>query len=196
MKFYSLVLSGIIILFFICQMVFPGFTDALVLNNKSFEQPWRFVTAIFLHSSLTHLLFNLFALVLFGLILEKLTSSNKFLIVFFVSGIAANLIAVNFYQSSLGASGAIFGVIGAVTLIRPFIFVWAFGLPMPIIVATFLWIGGNLIETFIPSDIGTIAHLSGLFFGLVFGFIFKKSVKVKRTPQVKISEDYFRRWKN
>ena len=57
---------------------------------------------------------------------------------FFISGILANLISVNFYNSSLGASGAIFGVIGALVVVRPWMFVWAFGLPLPMIVAGIL----------------------------------------------------------
>src|SRR3989338_10954625 len=99
MKFYALWLSAICILFFILQIAIPGFTDALVLNQQSFIEPWRFVTAIFLHGDITHLIYNLFALVLFGLILEKLIGSRKFLIVFIFSGIFANLISVNFYDS-------------------------------------------------------------------------------------------------
>ena len=118
-KYFALWLSVICVLIFILQLAFSGFTDALVLNQSSWLEPWRFVSSIFLHGSPLHLIFNLFALILFGLILEKLIGSNKFLVVFFASGIIANLIAVNFYPSSLGASGAVYGILGALTILRP-----------------------------------------------------------------------------
>ena len=196
MKLYSVIISGGLIVSFLLQLVIPGYTDAFVLNSKAYYEPWRFVTSIFLHSGITHLIYNLFALILFGLIFEKITSSNKFILVFFVTGVVANLIAVNFYPSSLGASGAIFGIIGAVTIIRPFIIIWAFGLPMPIIVATFLWAAGDILYTFIPTNVGTIAHLSGLFAGLTLGIFFRKKTVVTKTAPVRISEEYMLSWED
>jgi len=140
----------------------------------SFFEVWRFITAVFLHGNLLHLFFNLFALALFGSILEKLIGGSRFLVVFFVSGILANLISVNFYSVSLGASGAIFGVIGALIVIRPLLFVWAFGAPMPIFLAGIFWVLLDILGTYgffigHPLDnTGNIAHLSGMFFGLIF----------------------------
>jgi len=119
MKFYTLLLTLIIIAVFILQAIIPNFTDSLLLNQQSFPEVWRFVTAIFLHGSLTHLIFNLFALILFGLVLESLIGSNRFLLVFFSTGIIANIISFNFYPASLGASGAIMGIIGALTVSKP-----------------------------------------------------------------------------
>jgi len=166
-----------------------------VLNQSSFIEPYRFITAIFLHGSLVHLIYNLFALILFGLILEKLIGNGKFLLVFFSSGIIANLISVNFYSSSLGASGAIFGVIGALTVIRPMMNVWAFSLPMPLFVAAILWVVGDVIQTFVPSNIGTIAHLSGIFVGIIFGFFYREKLQVKKN-RVIIDEGYMRAWED
>jgi hypothetical protein len=196
MKFYSLWLSGVIIIFFIFQSISPPFTESLVLNENSFSQPWRFVTAIFLHGSLSHLVYNLFALILFGLILESLIGSRKFLFIFFFAGILANLISVNFYLASLGASGAIFGIIGALTAVRPLMFVWAFGLPMPMFVASILWIIGNIIQTFVPSNIGTIAHLSGIFFGFALGLLFRKKQKKEKKEKIVINEKDIRKWED
>jgi membrane associated rhomboid family serine protease len=183
MKFYTLWLTGIIIVFFIFQSLSGGFTDALILNQESFSQPWRFVSAIFLHGSLSHLVYNLFALILFGLILESLVGSKKFLLLFFITGILANLISVNFYFASLGASGAIFGIIGALAVIRPMMTIWAFGLPMPMFVAAIIWAAGDIIQTFVPTNVGTIAHLSGIFFGVILGLFFRK--KKGKKPETK-----------
>ncbi len=199
MKFYALWLSLICIALFILQVYFPGFTEALILNQQSFFQPYRFVSAIFLHGSLAHLVYNLFALIFFGLILEKVIGSKKFLLVFFISGILANLLAVNFYTASLGASGAIFGVIGALTVIKPLMTVWAFSLPMPLFVASILWTIGNIIQTFVPSNIGTLAHLTGLAIGLIFGFFFRAGIKRKqkiRSLKIEFPERQIRVWED
>lgn len=176
------------------QAYIPGFSELFLLNNLVFEgEVWRYVSSIFLHGGLSHLIYNLFALLLFGFILESMIGSKRFLLVFFCSGIFANIIGIHFYDSSLGASGAIYGIIGCVSIIKPFMMVWAFGLIMPISVAAVLWVIGDLIGLFVPSNVGHIAHLSGMFIGLVIGFFFKKAPK-KKKKKVFISEDYINSW--
>jgi len=182
------------IFIFLLQFVFSDFTQFFLLNQNSFNEFWRFTTSIFLHGGFPHLLYNLFALVLFGSVLEKYIGSKKFLLVFFVTGILANLISVNFYESSLGASGAIFGIIGALVLIRPLLVVWAFGLPMPMFLAGTLWAFGDVIGIFVPSNVANIAHLSGMFFGLVFGLIYKERIPKKKEKKLIINESSMRKW--
>jgi len=192
------------IVVFLVQIILVGFTELFVLNKNSFFEIWRFLTAIFLHANVVHLLYNLFALALFGSILEKLVGGRRFLFTFFVSGILANIVSVNFYDSSLGASGAIFGVIGALIAIRPNMFVWAFGLPMPIFVAGILWAGGDLLGVYgflvgnPINNTGNIAHLSGMFFGLIFGLLFRN--KGARNKKVNfgfaLDERYMRNWED
>lgn len=178
-KLYFLWLSLILIIVFILQVIIPRFTEAFILTQSALTkyQIWRYLTAIFLHGSITHLLFNLFALFFFGLVLESELGSNKFLLIFLSSGIFANLISVNFYQASLGASGAIYGVIGAVTIIKPFMFVWTFGLILPMFIASILWVTADILRAlgaFGPTNVGSIAHLSGIFLGIILGLILRK----------------------
>ncbi len=177
------------------QPFISGFTDALILNESSFSEPWRFVTSMFLHGSLPHLLSNLFALLLFGFILEKTIGSGKFLGVYLVSGILANLIAINFYSTSLGASGAIMGIIGTLAVLRPLMAVWVFGMVLPMSIAAIIYVIVDAVGVFIPSNIGHIAHLSGIFFGIVFGIIFRINMeKQKKNHKVKVPEHLLRRW--
>ncbi len=182
-NFYAFKLSGIMILVFILQVLFSGFTELFLLTPAAWGEWWRFLTAIFLHGGLGHILYNLFALVLFGSILERIVGGRRFLTVFFVTGILANIISVNFYGSSLGASGAIFGVIGALLFIRPLLPVWAFGMPLPLIVAGVIWAAGDVLGAigFFAGnpidDTGNLAHLSGMAFGLLLGWVYRKEEK-------------------
>lgn len=197
-RFYAFKLSGLMILVFALQMFFSGFTELFVLNGLAFTQIWRFLTSIFLHGGISHLAYNLFALLLFGSIVERVIGSRKFLIVFFATGILANLFSVNFYGSSLGASGAIFGVIGALVILRPGMPIWAFGLPMPMFVAGIAWAFGDIIGAvgFLsgnPIDnTGNLAHLSGMFFGIVLGMFYRK--KKKKKTKYKVGEYEVRNW--
>jgi len=184
--FYAIWLVLACIIFFILQNLITGFTDALLLNESALIEPWRFISAIFLHGSLTHLVYNLFALGLFGLILESIIGSRKFLLVFFVSGILANFLASPFYNSSLGASGAIMGIIGCLTFIKPKMTVWAFSLPMPLFLAAFFWVAGDIFGVFIPDNVGHIAHLSGIAFGLILGIVFRTQIKIKERQNYKL----------
>lgn len=196
-KFYSLWLCLICIIVFILQLLISGFSELFVLNKSALYnyEFWRFVSSIFLHASLPHLLYNLFALALFGFILEKLIGSKRFLIVFFASGIIANLIAVNFYDSSLGVSGAIYGILGCLAVLRPLMMIWAFGFPMPMFIAAIVWVGAGILGVFMPSNVGDIAHLSGIFIGFLFGLILTEWRTTKK-ELIKFPEGYMRVWEN
>lgn len=195
MKFYALWIALVLIIIFILQTFISGFTEIFILNEKSWSQPWRFVTSIFLHGGFGHLISNLFALLFFGLILEKLVGGKKFLLIYFISGILANLIAINFYSSSLGASGAIMGIIGAITIIRPMMTVWAFGMILPMSIAAVFWVLFDAVGVFIPDNVGHMAHLSGILFGAIFGAVFRYNNSTERKKHmIEVPEHILRRW--
>ncbi len=196
-SFTALWLVAICIILFIFQLIFPGFTELFVLNERAYVEVWRFFSSIFLHGDMAHILYNMFALALFGMMLEGLIGSRKFLLVFFATGILANVVSINFYESSLGASGAIFGIIGALIIVRPTLTVWAFGLPMPIFIAGILWAAGDIIGVFVPSNVANVAHLSGMFFGLVFGAFYRDwSYKSEKKDDIQLNEYSIREWED
>ena len=180
---WSIKLSVIVVAVFVMQMFISGFTEMFLLDGSAWTQPWRFVSAIFLHAGAGHILYNLFALIIFGLVLEGIAGSRRFLWVFFASGIIANLVGVLFYDSSLGASWAIFGIIGTLVVLRPGMIVWTFNLPMPMFVAGILWAFGDLVGAvsyFAGNPInntGNIAHLLGMLFGLIYGGVLRARYK-------------------
>ncbi len=80
-------------------------------------QVWRLFTATLLHSGILHLLFNLYALFALGPMLEAYIGPKRFLIIYLLAGLFGSLLSYAFSQSiSVGASGAIFGIIGATTV--------------------------------------------------------------------------------
>ena len=80
-------------------------------------EQWRMVTAIFLHGGILHLLMNAYALWIFGPVVERELGRARFLLIFFATGLFASAASYAFasepVQVSVGASGAIFGVVGA-----------------------------------------------------------------------------------
>ena len=197
-KFYALKVAVICIVLFVLQIIIPGFTETFVLNKSAFSEPWRFASSIFLHGGFGHLLYNMFALALFGSLLEKFIGGRRFMFIFLISGIAANIISVNFYDSSLGASGAIYGIFGTLMIIRPGMIVWATGFPMPMVIAGFVWAAGDLTGLFVPSNVGHIAHLSGMALGLLIGIFIKARYREKSQKEngIIIDEGEVRRWED
>jgi membrane associated rhomboid family serine protease len=129
--------------------------------------------------------------------LEALIGPRRFLSLFLITGIAANIVSFPFYDSALGASGAIFGVIGALIIIRPGMMVFAFGLPMPIFIAGILWIFGDLIGLFMPSNVANLAHLAGILFGFLFGAYYRKYIPQEpRKGRIHLDENYMRSWED
>ncbi|MBI4018643.1 MAG: rhomboid family intramembrane serine protease [Candidatus Aenigmarchaeota archaeon] len=161
------------VVIFLLQTTVEGFTDSFVLvSSEVTERPWTLITSMFLHGSLTHLLSNLFALLLFGTILESIIGRSRFLLLYFSAGIIASIATLFFYEASLGASGAIFGVLGALAALRPRMTVWVMGIPMPMLAAAGVWLLIDLLGMFAPSGIANAAHIAGLLFGAAISIIF------------------------
>lgn len=195
MKYSSLILVAICSVAFVVQLLYQPFTDDFVLVSKeAASRPWTLLTAIFLHGDYSHLFYNMLALVMFGLILENIIGSKKFLAVFFAAGLFANIASLFFYESVLGASGAIFGIIGMLVAIRPKMIAFALGVPMPMIVAAALWAILDIAGVFYPTNVANMAHLAGLWIGLALGLLMRKSFagpqkkKEKIVPEKEIDE--------
>ena len=140
---------------------------------------WRLVTAMFLHGGMTHLLMNMFSLYIVGRGVEMYFDTKSYLSIYFFAGIIGGLVSLYMHPVSVGvgASGAIFGVFGALAgfflahrdriASQSKVFMKDFG----IIIAINLVIGLS-----IPS-IDVSAHIGGLVVGFIGGFVLSKNPK-------------------
>jgi membrane associated rhomboid family serine protease len=210
-------LLGILFVVFIIQIAALAadtpFTEALILSPVAIlsgQMVWGLFTNMFLHGSFLHILFNSWALFMFGLALERIIGGKNLLKVFLISGLFASVFYVvtsvfilGSGASALGASGAIFGVVGAMVALRPHLKVMLIFPPIPMelwMLALFfvgialLWfgIGGG-------TGIAENAHLGGLMIGFIMGLYFKGKIRrdsdytwrvVYNTPEAKDPYDW------
>ena len=193
----ALWLCFIIFIIFLLQFFIEGFTDYFILDTRLvLFKFYTLITAIFLHSGIPHLFYNLFGLALFGSILEHVIGSKRFLILFFISGLAASLVSIPFYARVLGASGAIFGILGMLGILKPKMTVWVYSMPMPMIMALFVWGAGDVLGIFVPTGTANIAHLGGLGIGVIAGLFYRRQFREKKEKkeEVFIDEEKVKEW--
>lgn len=183
-KTTPVVLNLIIInaIMYVAQMVLDkttGFTNLIALYSYQSEnfKPYQLVTHMFAHdpSNFFHILFNMYALWMFGSVLERVWGPKRFLIFYLVCGLAAGL-AQMFTMSpqgvAVGASGAIMGLLAAFAYLFPNTQFYILPFPFPIkakyMVAIYAAI--DLFGGLHPGGADNIAHFAHLG-GLVMGFI-------------------------
>lgn len=163
---------------------FPRGTMSAALSAVA-SKPWTVVTSMFAHDPVNpmHIFINGLVLFFFGPTLEKLIGSRSFAELYFVAGISAGLGFVLVTGASvLGASGAIFGVMGALTMLRPNMRVYVnFLIPMPLWVLTIFYalISIAMIPASGSTGVADLAHLIGLFVGLAWGYRSKGEVSAR-----------------
>ena len=174
------VLMAVNLIFFVAafireEMVFTtfGFTPSQFL-----DEPWTILTSMFVHDGIWHILVNMLMLYFFGSYTLGILGEVKFLIIYLVGGLVGNLLFFllgNEYVIVVGASGAIYAIMGTLAVMRPRlkVLVW-------FLVPVDLWImvvimGALIISTQMGSSyIAWQAHLGGMILGLVAGFYFRK----------------------
>lgn len=134
---------------------------------------WQPLTSMFLHGSLMHIAFNMIALWTLGQPLERDMGAKKFAILYFVSGLGGALAVLilpgHLYTPTIGASGAILGLLGAMAVFYPKAEMMIFFFPMRAQTAAFVFGGFSLLLAFVDqsSGISHAGHLGGLVVGLL-----------------------------
>lgn len=161
---------------FLAVQISPGLVYDLGLYSSTelfLQQPWGIVTSMLVHGEFFHLFANMVTLFFFGSFLHRLVGTGRLLTVYFGGGILGSIFFVLLAPPSvaIGASGAVFALGGALAVMQPNLRVFIFPIPAPMP----LWIaviGGFVILSFIPG-VAWQAHLGGLLFGLVAGYLFR-----------------------
>jgi len=197
MRFVALWLSGLCVAVFALQTSFST-EPFLLINELKWVEPWRLITSIFAHSNIAHLLSNLFALLLFGLILEGRIGSKRVLWLFLIGGIIVNIFSP--YPRSLGASGAVYAILGALAVLRPSMVVYVHWIPMPMVLAGVFWFFQDAFGIFYPTGVANIAHISGLFIGVGVGLYWRERFadknehhKSEKDPEIERRLDEYER---
>ena len=127
-------------------------------------QYYRLITSAFLHGSILHILFNMYVLYIIGAQLESFLGKAKYLIVYLFSAVAGNLLSMLFTTGlSVGASGAIFGLLGSLLYFGYHYRVYLGNVMRSQIIPLILI---NLLLGFMISNIDVAAHIGGLLGGL------------------------------
>jgi membrane associated rhomboid family serine protease len=189
---------------FFLQQVMPGLTGMFdFVPVYAWREPWTVVTYMFLHGGFTHILFNMIALYFFGPQVEARIGSNRFLALYFISGIFGALVSLVFapFSPIIGASAAIFGVMLAFARFWPTAQILVFGiipvearLLVVLTVIVSLWSGfhGS------TSGVADFAHLGGF----VGGWLYLKFIertqgarKFRSKTVAKVAKDNLLNWK-
>jgi rhomboid protease GluP len=155
-------------------------------------QWWRLLTSMFLHFGLLHIAFNMFALYVNGMAVERIFGGVRYLVIYLVAGICGSLASLLWHPlvNGAGASGAIFGVLGALIafLVRK-----EGGVPPSVLKtqlrAAAVFVGYNLLNGASHQGIDNAAHLGGLAGGFIMGFILSRPLQADR-----ISQDWTKQW--
>ncbi len=166
---------------------------SIPLYTVRWIQPYRLLTSMFLHGSFIHLFLNMFALFIFGPDIERVLGKARYLLLYFLSGVMADIIHAYFiafffpYKQlllapAIGASGAIFGVMAAFAVLFPFrrlVVFMGFPIIAPAIVVIVLMTLIQMVYAFLApfSQVAYAAHIGGFLTGLILTLIYKPSLR-------------------
>ena len=212
-------LIAINVLMFLALLAFER--SGIDLNNllglhiflASDFRPYQLVTYMFMHGGFTHILFNMYAVWVFGSILERVWGSSRFLLFYIVTGVGAGLVqelvqylyfSMNLAQytqvnmggglivpmaeylnlwTTVGASGAVYGILLAFAMTFPNEQLFMIPFPFPIKAKYFVMIFGALelftgLSNNVGDNVAHFAHLGGMIFGIVLILYWRKKGKI------------------
>ncbi len=149
------------------------------------EYLWAFLTSMFMHGGFFHIFANMLSLLFIGGLVEKILGAKRYFLFYISSGLFAGLFFVltsliltgDFNTYAVGASGALFGLVGMLILLTPNLPVFIMFIPIPIkmkYAGPGILIGLWLISIAGNIPVGNTAHLGGLLAGLVYGLYLRK----------------------
>jgi len=191
--FYIIVIN---VIFFAVQIFFPMFTEIFSLTPSIVFSGhyYQFVTYMFLHGNLIHIVFNMFVFAIFGFPLELTLGRRRFLAVYIISGIGSAVFYILMMMlmmggmdiGLLGASGGVFGVLAAYAFKYPRQWVYIFGLfPLPAaVLIVFLLIEETFLGVLsLQPGIANFGHVGGIITGLLIMVYWRLREERRRIPK-------------
>ncbi|HUX69156.1 MAG TPA: rhomboid family intramembrane serine protease [Cellulomonadaceae bacterium] len=169
----TITIIGLNVLSYLLQLVVPGYQYALIFAPSVGDvEPYRFLTAAFLHASIPHIAFNMIALWFIGPYLEIVLGRWRYVALYLLAALGGDVMVLlladptgpSWRTGVLGASGAIFGLFGAVVLVAR-----RLGQSVR---SMFVVIALNLVMSFTLAGISWQGHIGGLVTGLILGAVF------------------------
>src|SRR5699024_6156316 len=149
------------------------FTNQLGLTHFDVVQGeyYRLISSAFLHANVEHFLFNIFALYILGKFVESIYSHVHILITFIVTALLSNVVSLTFITDSLslGASGAVYGLLGVLVI---FMLINRKINTKLIVQIALIFIVISVISSLF-SNVNHYAHVGGLIYGLMLGVLFQ-----------------------
>lgn len=183
----AFILFSILIQLKVISLDYIALKPSNILQGKYL---WTFFTSMFMHAGLFHIFANMLSLIFTGSLVERLIGRKRYLYFYILSGLFAGVFFValsyffplDFNSYAVGASGALFGLVGLLMLLTPNLSVYIMFIPIPIkmkyaapAMLVMLW----LVSIFGDIPIGNTAHLGGFVFGLIFAIYLKNRYKKK-----------------
>jgi membrane associated rhomboid family serine protease len=200
------ILIGINVVAFLLQLVAPQLTELFGLRPQDVLESltvWQPLTYMFLHGGIGHILFNMLSLWMFGVELERMWGTTFFTRYYLVCGIGAALTTIVFgfmpgaigeriyYPLTIGASGAIYGVLLAYAMYFPdrrILFYFLFPIPAKYFV---MIIGAISLLSAVGSSGTGVAHFTHLG-GLLVGWLYLRGRRIRLAAEIQYQ---FNRWR-
>ncbi len=187
------------ILFTVLITINTNFLDYIALKPLNIFTKfyfWTFLTSMFMHAGFFHIFANMLSLIFVGSFVEKIIGKKRYISFYLIAGLFAGIFFVlasfvmshffnfsgDFNTYAVGASGALFGLVGLLMVLTPNLPVYVMFIPIPVkmkyaapAMLVILW----LISFFGNVPIGNTAHLGGFIIGIIYGFYLKKRYRNK-----------------
>jgi len=173
-------------------------TPVIALNGAW----WQFFTYMFLHADPMHITLNMFALFMFGVVMERALGWKKYLLLYMLSGIGSAMfylfLTLTFLPGELtilmlGASGAVYGVLAAFGFMFPKEVIYIYFIPLPAMAAVFIFAAIELIAgvTGIMPGIANFGHLGGIITSALVMLVWKHIMRPKNETEMRQYKFYW-----
>lgn len=190
-RVYEALIAVNFVIFVIGEIFNLNASFGLIPSDVLHGEIWRLFTSMFLHGGLTHIIMNMLALYFFGMILEPMIGSRKFLSVYIIGGLVGGIFVMifSFFPLSLipglgigqndnviGASGAIFAIGTILAFLAPNLRVGFFFIPIQttLFYSIILWFVILTLFSLFGANIANAGHLGGIIGGIIIGKFLRK----------------------